>query len=277
MTRSRDVRRILVALDASEHSLAALDAAAAMAARMHAELAGLYVEDADLLRAVSLPFARELSAYGGSHRAVSSASMERTLRARATRIRRTLEAAAERAGVEWSFRTARGRVATELLSAAEGADMLVVGKASVATTRRIRVGSVTRKVVRDARRTVMILQRGGVIGRPVLVWYDGGEAGRRALRTAARLAESDHRNIAVLIAEGPQADEIAEQARTILAEEGLPARTRIVRADLGPIVETMRSERCRTLVLPASVRLEDGREASSVLLDYVDCPVVLVP
>ncbi|RMF22573.1 MAG: hypothetical protein D6760_07195 [Deltaproteobacteria bacterium] len=277
MTRSEEVRRILVALDASEHSLAALEAAAEMAARLRAELEGLYVEDSDLLRAASLPFARELSAYGGGRREMSGASMERTLRARAARLRRALEAAAERAGVAWSFRTARGRVARELLSAAEQADMLVVGKAGVATTRRVRAGSVARQVVSGARRTVVVLQRGSAIGRPVLVWYDGSEAGRRALRTGARLAESDHRNIGILIPEGAEAKRLAEGARTVLAEEGLPSRAIVVRADLGPVLAAMRDARCRTLVLPAPARLDDGRQASSVLLDYIDCPVVLVP
>ena len=43
------IRRILIALDASTHSLAALDAAAEMAANMQAELIGLFVEDENLL------------------------------------------------------------------------------------------------------------------------------------------------------------------------------------------------------------------------------------
>ena len=54
------IRRILVALDASRHSLAALEAAAELAARLKAELVGLFVEDIDLLRLAGLPFAREI-------------------------------------------------------------------------------------------------------------------------------------------------------------------------------------------------------------------------
>ncbi|MCB0182612.1 MAG: universal stress protein, partial [Caldilineaceae bacterium] len=41
--------RILVALDASPHSLAALRAAAKLAATVHAELHGLFIEDDRLL------------------------------------------------------------------------------------------------------------------------------------------------------------------------------------------------------------------------------------
>jgi nucleotide-binding universal stress UspA family protein len=49
-TKPTTIRRILVALDASPHSFAALEAAAHLAAHLEAELFGLYVEDENLLR-----------------------------------------------------------------------------------------------------------------------------------------------------------------------------------------------------------------------------------
>ncbi|MGD9028912.1 MAG: universal stress protein, partial [Anaerolineae bacterium] len=54
------IRRILIALDASSHSIAALRAAARLASSLEAELHGLFVEDINLLRAAGLPMAREL-------------------------------------------------------------------------------------------------------------------------------------------------------------------------------------------------------------------------
>ena len=43
------IRRILVALDASPHSLAALEAASELADALKAELVGIFVEDVNLL------------------------------------------------------------------------------------------------------------------------------------------------------------------------------------------------------------------------------------
>ena len=60
------VRRILVAVDASHHSIAALEAAVELATRFQAELLGLYVEDINLLRLAQLPFGREVGTF--SHR-----------------------------------------------------------------------------------------------------------------------------------------------------------------------------------------------------------------
>ena len=54
------IRRILVAVDASTHSLAALEAASVLAEVLNAELVGIFVEDINLLRLAGLPFAREV-------------------------------------------------------------------------------------------------------------------------------------------------------------------------------------------------------------------------
>ncbi|MGB7837261.1 MAG: universal stress protein, partial [Terrimicrobiaceae bacterium] len=56
-----NIRRILVALDASAHSRAALEAACELALGLDAELSGLFVEDINLLRLAQLPFASEIS------------------------------------------------------------------------------------------------------------------------------------------------------------------------------------------------------------------------
>jgi len=49
------IRRVLVAMDASPHSRAALEAAIELASHFEAELRGLFVEDINMLRAVGLP------------------------------------------------------------------------------------------------------------------------------------------------------------------------------------------------------------------------------
>ena len=56
-TRHAHIARILVALDASPASVAAAAAAASLAGRLHAELEGVFVEDADLLALAAYPAA----------------------------------------------------------------------------------------------------------------------------------------------------------------------------------------------------------------------------
>ena len=56
--------RILVALDESEDHQRVLQSAAEVAARLKAELRGLFVEDVNLLRLAELPCAREVHQTG---------------------------------------------------------------------------------------------------------------------------------------------------------------------------------------------------------------------
>jgi nucleotide-binding universal stress UspA family protein len=82
------VRRIVVAVDSSPHAQAALDAAAALAARMHAELEGLFVEDIDLLNLAALPFGREFNMATGQARPFDAGALREQMEAEIARMRR---------------------------------------------------------------------------------------------------------------------------------------------------------------------------------------------
>ena len=90
-TKPATIRRILVALDASPHSFAALEAAAHLAAHLEAELSGLYVEDENLLRGAELPITRMVGSFSGEVRPVERGDMEQQLNVQAARARRALE------------------------------------------------------------------------------------------------------------------------------------------------------------------------------------------
>lgn len=118
-------RRIVVLLDASAPGRAALEAAAARAAELDAELVAVFVEDADLLNLAGLPFAREIGFASAMSRTMDAAVMERSLRALAQEARRSVEAIAKRKPLQWSFRIAHGMLSEEMLLAAAGADLVI--------------------------------------------------------------------------------------------------------------------------------------------------------
>ncbi len=128
--KKRLIRRILVALDTSPHSRAALAAAANLAARLEAQLIGVYVEDMNLLRLAQLPFAQEIHYASATPQKLDKDVMEKQLRSQADRARNDLRQTAEQYALEWSFQVLRGLVAAELLTAAEEADLLVLGRTS---------------------------------------------------------------------------------------------------------------------------------------------------
>lgn len=270
-----EIRRILVALDAGPHSLAAMEAAANLAARMQAEVLGLFVEDINLLRLAALPFARELASLAGSERALDSASMEQSLRAQAERVRRQLATAAERTRVRWSFRVARGRVLTEVLAHAPGIDMLILGTSGRSVRPMTNLGSTTREVISQASCSVMVLRHGAAIDRPVVVVFDGSAVGHRALALAAQLAEQDHKNLVVLIppTSDEQASALQRDGERMLEARNMTARYARLR-DNTPhaLVESVHREGGRTLVLDATSPVASAQ----ALFDTLDCPLILV-
>ena len=68
-----NVHRILIVLDATEDSLASLDLATRLAAKLHADIEGLFVEDINLLRMADLPCTRVVSVAATSNKGLSLA------------------------------------------------------------------------------------------------------------------------------------------------------------------------------------------------------------
>jgi nucleotide-binding universal stress UspA family protein len=192
------LRRILVALDASPGSLAALSAAVELARQAEAELEGVFVEDTSLLSMAGAPLAREIGYHSGEETALDPARMERKLRMQSQLARKALEDAAGPAQVRWSFRTLRGDVVAELMAAAAGADLLAIGKLGWSVGSQFRIGSTALEL---AESRIPLLLSGGPVrekGR-VCVYFDGSTSAKRALRAAAQIAVQDSRIVVVLI------------------------------------------------------------------------------
>jgi nucleotide-binding universal stress UspA family protein len=214
---SSPLQRILVALDASPHSEAALNAAVRLAVDFGAEVQGLFVEDETLLRAAQLPFAEEVRAYTTAPKGLTNQGLQRQLRYQAEYAERALRHAAGQAEVEHAFEVVEGDVTGELMTAAAEADLLVLGKTSSASSRR-QLGSTSRTLLTDAPTPVLVLREIISPQRPVLVYYDGGDAAEAALDVAAQLSRrSGPRPVTVLL---PPTDE----AHTARLREEVRAR-----------------------------------------------------
>lgn len=275
--RDLRVRRILVALDASPHSQAALEAAVELAALMEAEMLGLFVEDVNLLRLAEMPFPQEICVSTTTCRRLDVQAIERELRAQAARLRRTLAMHAGRARVRWSFQVARGVIAHELLTAAAQADMITLGRAGHSLGER-HVGSIARAVLSEAPCLTLVIRQGERLELPVMVLYDGSPAAHRALTAAIRLVEGRGRHIIVLV---PTRDvqtierikgEVAER----LKDKELMARYHVLSV---PTVERLaraiQTEPLGTLVLPAdSAALPQS--AIVDLMNEIEVPILVV-
>jgi nucleotide-binding universal stress UspA family protein len=272
------IRRILVALDASTHSLAALEAAANLAASLHAELIGLYVEDENLLHFAGLPFAQEVRSPTAHRRSIDSDRMEQELRLEASQARHALELAADRVSARWSFRIVRGQVTEVVLAAALEADLLAMGRVGRPLLSRSRLGSTARAASTKTGRSVLLIRDGSDLSYPVLVTYDGSVAARRSLAFAAKLARAsgDDLNVLLLANTKEEADLLNKEMSEWLKENNLSARTQwMPLATVANLAKTVQAAENCVLVLGGETPLLRAK-ALQELLDETDCPVMLV-
>ena len=119
--------RIVVAVDASAASRLALELAADLAAALGTRLAGLYVEEEELLHAAGLPFVRSVGAQSGLPMPFTPNDLERQWRALASRARETLMRIADTRQLDWSFEVNRGPAREVLRAASHGARLIGLG------------------------------------------------------------------------------------------------------------------------------------------------------
>jgi nucleotide-binding universal stress UspA family protein len=276
--RERIIRRILVAVDASSHSLAALEAAAELAARFEAELHGLFVEDENLLRLAELPFVEEQVPFSADRRRIERQEVLRELRVLARRLEQAFTALVERQNLRGDFRVARGAVVTELLAAAEEADILFVGKAGRSPRHYHRLGSTTRMALSTAPCSTIVMQHRSSLRPPILVVHDGSAAAQRALTAAAafRAHEDDPLTILLLAPDLSTVARRREEVTAWLEQSGVPAAIRVLSvANAAALAHTVRMQECGMLILPAVAELLED-EAVQCLLDEIEVPVLLI-
>jgi len=287
----RDIRRILIALDASTHSLAALETAINLATTLEAQLEGLFVEDVNVLRLAELPFVRQVRTLSAVTQPVSRLQLEAELQAQAARARRALMGAARRARVPATFRVVRGQVPLEVLAAAMEADLLVLGRISRPLTRRRRLGSTARTVFARAPRSVFLVQSTPV--HSIMVTYDGSLLAQRALTIAANLSRAQAVGAGLvpapgrvqdpplltvlLLAEEPAlVEQLREQAAlwletwSVTADYHWPGRPTVAN-----LAKTAQEAGCSLLVLGGE-RLSLSEAAVQSLLDTVGCSLMLI-
>ncbi|MBM3491105.1 MAG: hypothetical protein FJX68_11770 [Alphaproteobacteria bacterium] len=233
---SSPIRRIMVALDAHAWDLDALEQVAELALELHAELAGLFVEDINLFRLCELP-GGEVSLASGSLRRPEREAMERDLRGQAEMARRTLERVAVQRRLAWSFRVTRGRTEETVLGAAGEADL-------VALARRHR-----------GFRQAASHERVGRQRQAVAAHYRGGEGAKRVLDVALRAAARTGGRLLVLLPDDDPAaaGRLEAEIAAVLASSAIGFEILRFGPSVKGLAAALEQTRARLLVLEASV------------------------
>lgn len=272
------IRSILVTLDASPYSARRARAAAELAAEFGAELVGLFVEDINLLNLAALPIAREVSPFSSAMRQLNREQLQREFRTQSEAVRRTLAAAADARGVDWTFRVVRGAVTSAIIAEAATADLIILGRMTWPPAGTRRLGSTVRMILQEGQGLTMIVHEEVSFSVPVTLVFDGSELGEKALKVAIKLSKlrDGNTNVLILAPEVGRARQLQEAAREELGRVGLSGRFRsLIRPSLTTMTWWLETEARGPIVLPCSGELLQG-ETLCALVDRISNPVVLV-
>jgi nucleotide-binding universal stress UspA family protein len=270
----RAVRRILVALDASSPSHAALEEAAALAAELHAELSGIFVVDAELLRLSALPMARETGLTSAQRRTLDPQAMERALKAQAEAARATLEATARRHRLQSTFRLSRGNVVSELIEAAAQTDLIAMGVIGHMGLAGKRLGSAARGVRARSRCSLLLTSRIHVGGTVVAV-TDGGADSTAAVELADQLSRGREVDLVVLVCgTADRREALTAELEQRLRDRPSAATLEAIDPDAGCVGlrGALSRHGCGLLITGSDCELLAGRDDE---LCALDCPVLL--
>ncbi|MEQ9547349.1 MAG: universal stress protein [Marinobacter sp.] len=270
--------RVLVLLDGSRMSYAALDAAADIAATMGAEVLGVFVEELNLLRSAGFDFAREVGSESGVSRPFGSADLERRMQRLAEQARRALAVAAARYGGRHALSITRGSVVDEVLALARPNDLLVLGRVGWSSAPGARLGSTAKGLLRRSpgRMLLWCERQASSKGRVVVFLNDHDDANRHAIMAATDAVRHSHQPVTLLLGTDIPRDRL-EPIKQDLGVSDSDFRVRTLSStNPATVVQVLRQERAAQLVLSRDCTLlrEPGAE---YLLAALNLPVTITP
>lgn len=262
-------QKVVVALDASRSSLAALRAAAELAAMLDVDLEGLFVEDADLTILCRYPLQQEVGSYTGVVRRLDNRALQRQLRAMSGTIRRAMEEEARRRTIRWTFNVRRGSVLDELLTASRDASVMSIGRAS---RRRRALGSTARAILSRSMRPVLVLGEAGRLTLPLTVLCTGNADrlsadSERALQFAVSLQRNKQGALRVLAVSSIReqgAEALRQSITTFASQTDVEITVQPVNADE---LRSVAASEAGTLILPRTyAELLADRDGAAIVV-----------
>ncbi len=191
--------KILVALDASPQSISALETAARLAHYMRARLTGLFVEDVNILKLCDSPLAREFCLFTFRSIPVQRHRIEYQLRTIAEKINQKIAEISSRLRIPWNFTVTRGWVSSEILSASEEADLVILGKSGWSSKGISHLGSTAQDIIFKSKKNILILGKKPPKGAPIFLFYFNTPLFKKAFNLALFIKREEFSQLVILI------------------------------------------------------------------------------
>jgi len=231
------MKKILAALDGSEHSSTALQYTLWLAKRFEAEVTGLYVVDIVSLEG---PFLHDISASIGFEPFLNfSSKMREVLESKGDAILDSFKEACEKESVSCDSRISSGVVANEICDKARVADLVVIGRRGANEKFDSGLlGSVAGGVIRKSPKPVLITPRVFKAPEKPLLAYDGSPTSSNAMHAAAEWTKALGLPLAVVtVSRDPDEDTNLSEAQDYLSTYDVEASYECIEGDPHTAIE----------------------------------------
>lgn len=184
------IRRIVVALDASAYSQAALRTAIRIAPLLQAQVEGVFVEDDRLRRAASLPITQQVLIGSGQIRRFDPVDLSQSYRAICRQLERQARQMIEQSSVIWQFRVEQGEVAERLMALSGEGDLLSLGRLGQPLFGQSQgLGSVALRILQEHPHPLLLLNEEMGPQQPIWALFDDSPQGVERVRLGLGLAD----------------------------------------------------------------------------------------
>lgn len=275
MPKPGTIERVIVPLDAAAESSVAIATAARLAARAHAPLHGIFVEDEDLLNLAGLPFTRQTT-LGAKAEELTRDHVELHLRIAAERAKKELLAAAKRHGITASFEVVRGGSETALDAVSER-DLVVAGGLARPIGAHFRLACRWWSSLEVVRGPFLLARHPwGASGSVVTLLRERSASSARLLEAAVQIAEAADRVLTVIcppvVARAPRFDKWITDR---LADHPVRLQIEIGPAEPAELQHRLGELDCRLLAVEAVIA-EGGSERLRELGERFACDILVV-
>lgn len=272
------IREILVALDSSSHSQAALEAAAALARTMEANIHGLFVEDDNWHRISKLPSVAEVNELTGDIKPLAEQKIDKQIKILENRIQKQLQLISRLNEIKHSWKTARGSVEKEVLEAARETDLITIGMKGHSYSKSKQLGRTAKNIIEKSKKPVLILQEGLRLGDTIITVFDASRESRQIIRFALNIAEKNESELFVMIIGDNQNDvqERYSEIKKYLIDASVKADVKFLRqSNIWEFMYAVNNHNGGLLILPRDQPFMKNRSLD-LLLNHIGCPVLLM-
>lgn len=281
MTENKDqtiFRKILVAVDTSSHSRAALEAAVTLAKMDEADISGVFVHEKLWKSAHHFSGSSTVNALTGEAETSEADTLQQRIDRLENRLQRQLIRISRQHKINHTWNTKHGRVSDQILEAAKEADLITLGRSGRSLTRKNKLGSTARRVIRKANKPVLILKKGLRLSQTVTVAYNATPESQKGLRMALNLAKKNDGKLSILVTDGREKskEKRDKTVEKMVEDSDIPVSVDLFhQISVGRFLNAINNQHSGLLVIPKNQSFLRGA-ALEITLEHIHCPVLLV-